>query len=371
MKITKVAATCHNVPVKLPFLEKPVPVEFLIVRVETDEGLIGYGMGPRYMRFSTREFIKRELGPFVIGKDPLATEMLWNRDAPAELSGVHASYFGSSEMLRWGCGAIDIALWDIKGKYLKQPVFRLLGGNSNRIPCYITIGLNSYSREQLAEVAREFGKIGRNHLKMQVSYTKDQNMDEEEARVRVMRESMGDDLMLMVDANDRFNFAQAKELCRRIERYNITFFESPISMTTHAELMPALRQSTTIQMGHSGGLPGQRWFYRKLIEGGATDFLQPNVLYVGGYTEAIKIAYLAQAHNMRIVTGAGHPAHNMHFIAGVANGWMVECHYGHVLRDQIIYHKAPHPDKGWLTLPETPGLGLDVNEDALKEFEEL
>jgi L-alanine-DL-glutamate epimerase-like enolase superfamily enzyme len=206
---------------------------------------------------------------------------------------------------------------------------------------------------------------------MQVSYTKDKNMNEEEARVRAMREAMGDDLMLMVDANDRFNFSQAKELSRRIEQYNIGWFESPISMTTHLEQMPALRQSTTIPMGHSGGLPGQRWFYRKLIESGAVDILQPNVLYVGGYTEAIKIVHLAQANNLRVVTGAGHPAHNMHLIAGIANGWMVECHYGHVLRDQIIYHEAPSPEQGWLTLPESPGLGLQVNEQALKKYEEV
>ena len=370
MKITKVTATCHSVPVMLPYQDKPHPIDFFMVRVETDAGIVGHGIGPAYYRFSTREFIHRQLGPFMIGKDPLATEMIWNRDAPTELSSIHASYFGSSEMLRWGFGAIDIALWDIKGKYFNQPIFRLLGGDSNRIPCYITAGLYTYTRDQLAEVANKMGKVDRNHLKMQVSYTKGPDMDEEEARVRTMREAMGDDLMLMVDANDRLKLQQAKDLCSRIEKYDITWFEAPISMTTSIEQLPLLRQSTTIPLGHSGSLPGQRWFYRNMIEAEATDILQPNVVMVGGYTEAIKIANLAQAYNMRVATGAGQPAHNMHLIAGIANGWMVECHYGHVLRDQIIYRNAPHPEQGWLTLPEKPGLGLDVNEEALKKYEE-
>src|SRR5690606_18664949 len=112
--------------------------------------------------------------------DPLATEMIWNRDAPAELDGIHASYFGSSEMLRWGFSALDIAMWDIKGKYFNQPIYRLLGGREDRVRCYITAGLNVYSRGQLAEVANELGKVGRNHLKMQVSYTDGPDMEEEE-----------------------------------------------------------------------------------------------------------------------------------------------------------------------------------------------
>lgn len=369
MKITRVHASCHSVPVRLPFLSKPVADEFLMVKVETDEGITGHGMGPRYMRFSTREFINRQLAPFLKGKDPLAAEMLWNREAPAEL-GIHASLYPTSDLLRWGFGAVDIALWDIKGKYFDQPIYRLLGGKSDRIPCYVTIGLHNYSKAQLAEAAREFGRKGGNHLKMQVSYVPGNDMDEEEARVRVMRKAMGDKGLLMVDANDRFNLGQAKELSRRIEKYNIGWFESPICMTTHLDQAPILRQATSIPIGHSGALPGRLWFFRNLLESRAVDILQPNVVYSGGYTEAVKIANLAHAHNMQVVTGAGQPLHNAQFIGGICNGWMVECHYRHILRDQIIYKKPPKFDRGWLTLPARPGLGVDVNDVALRKFEE-
>ncbi len=368
MKITKVEATCHSVPVKLP-LDKRVQQAVVVVRVETDEGITGIGMTYGGMRFSTREFINRQLAPFVVGKNPIETEKIWNRDAYDEL-GISRAILTTSDMVRWGFSAIDIALWDIKGKYFNQPVFRLLGGSSNRILAYVTFGFSMYSREELAEVARQFVQMGQKNLKMQVSYTPGPDMAEEESRVRAVREAMGDEGMLIVDGNDRLNFMQARELAQHIEPYHITFFEAPLCMNTDLRLLPALRQHTSIPIGHSGNLPGRRWLYRDLIVGGAVDIIQPNVFHVGGYTEALKIAHLAQAFNMPVVTGAGQPHYNMHLIAGVANGWMVECHYGHMLHDEVIFVDPPRFDHGWLTLPEKAGLGLEVNEAALKEFQE-
>ncbi|MBI4303055.1 MAG: mandelate racemase/muconate lactonizing enzyme family protein [Chloroflexi bacterium] len=363
MKITKVQATCHSIPVKLP-LDKVIKEAAVVVRVETDEGITGTGITMGRMRFSTREYINRELAPFLVGKNPLDTEKIWNKDAYAEL-GLPPPLIAVSEMVRWGFSPIDIALWDIKGKYFNQPIFRLLGGSTNRIPVYVTFGLHIYSRTELAEAARYFVGIGQHNLKMQVSYTPGPDMAEEEARVRVVREAMGNEGMLMLDANDRFTLRQAKEMAKRVEPYNITWFEAPV---TDYRQMPAVRQSTSIPIGHSGGLPGRRWLYRDLITMGAVDILQPNVITVGGFTEALKIAHLAQAFSMPIATGAGQPHHNMHLIAGVANGWIVEFHYAHMLRDEIIFVDAPRFDRGWITLPEKQGLGFEPNEAALKEY---
>ncbi len=371
MKITKVEASCHKVPIELP-LGKPFPQAVVVVRVETDEGITGVGIargsGLTRVRIEStiRDFINRQLAPFVVGKNPLETERLWNRDAPAEL-GISSNMLPTSEMVRWGFSAIDIALWDIKGKHFNQPVFRLLGGNSNRIPAYVTFGFAMYNREELAQVARQFVQMGQNNLKMVVGYTAGPNMAEEEARVRAVREAMGDEGMLMIDGNARFNFVQAREFAKRVEPYHISWFEAPLA---DLRMMPALRQWTTIPLGTSGGLPARRWRYRDLILDGAVDIIQPNVLQVGGYTEALKIAHLAQAFSMPVATGGGEPHHNMHLIAGVANGWIVEFHYGHTLRNEVIFVDPPRFDHGWVTLPEKPGLGFEPNEAALKEFQE-
>lgn len=368
MKITKVEATCHEVPVKLP-LDKLRREDFVLVRVETDEGVTGVGISEGGMRFSLREFINRQLAPFLVGKNPLETEKIWNKDAYAEL-GFGYMQFATDGMIRWGFSAADIALWDIKGKYFNQPIFRLLGGSSNRIPAYVTYGFHVYSREELAEVARQFVKMGQKNLKIQVAYTKGPDMDEEEARVRTVREAMGDEGMLLVDGNGRFNLIQAKEMARRIEQYRITWFEGPVALNTDYRLIPSLKQYTSIPIAHAGSMPGRRWLYRDLIVAGAVDVVNPNVLHVGGYTEALKIAHMAQAFSLPVSNAGGHPHFNMHLVAGVANGWMVEFHYGHTLRDETIFVNPPRFDHGWLTLPEKPGLGLDVNEAALKEYQE-
>jgi L-alanine-DL-glutamate epimerase-like enolase superfamily enzyme len=110
--------------------------------------------------------------------------------------------------------------------------------------------------------------------------------------------------------------------------------------------------------------------YRELIINGAIDVVQPNTFNVGGFTGALKIANLAQAFSLPVAGGAGQADHNMQLIAGVANGWMVEFHNGHTLRDDIIYIKPPRYEKNWLTLPEIPGLGFEPNFAALKEYQE-
>ncbi len=368
MKITKVEATCHSIPVMLP-LDKPMKQNLVFVRVETDEGITGYGLTHHQLRFSTREFINRELAPFLIGKNPFETERIWNKDAENELNVAH-SLFTTAAMIRWGFSAVDIALWDIKGKYFNQPVFRLLGGSRNPIPAYVTCGFRVYNREELVEVARQFVQMGQKNLLVQLGLgtTPGLNIAEDEARVRAVREVIGEDGMLMVDGNDRFNFIEARALARRIEPYHISWFEGPVFSNSDFRLLAAFRKCTSIPITAGGSVPGRRWLYREFFLHNAVDLVQPNVVHVGGYTEALKIAHMAQAFGLPVANGGGQPHHNMHLIAGVANGWIVECQYATMLRDEIIFVNPPRFEKGWLTVPEKPGLGLEVNEAALKEY---
>lgn len=363
MKIVRVTATVHDVSVQVPLLERKFPRPVVLVRVETDEGITGIGMTGGILRFSTREFINRELGPFLQGKDPLSTERLW-----------HEMYWafnqrGMSGVVQYGISAVDIALWDIKGKYFNQPVYRLLGGNARTVPAYITFGLLEYSREELVEVARRFVREGHDKLKMVVAFERDGRKDvaEDAARVQAVREAVGPDVELMVDANHLFNFLEAKGLAQRIEPYRIAWFEEPL-YANDARLLAQLRQVTRIPIA-AGQNEGHRWRHRELIASGAVDIVQPNVVYVGGYTEALKVAHMAQAYNLPVANGGGWPHHNMHLIAAVSNGWRVEFHLLMWYVGETIFKNPPRPEKGWVTLPEGPGLGLEPNEDALKETE--
>lgn len=360
MKVVGVQATCHNIPTHPPLLAEAVYRPLVLVRVQTDEGITGVGMTGGFLRTATREFINRELGPFLRGRDPLETErlgheMYWRFNQRA-LSGV----------VSFGISAVDIALWDIKGKYLGQPVFRLLGGYSNRAPAYRTFGLLEYSSEELVAAARLLVGQGDDKLKVVVAIDDARNVAEDAARVAAVREAVGPAVELMVDANHLFDFPHARELARRLEPYNIAWFEEPV-YANDVRLLAELRRCTAIPIA-AGQHEGHRWRHRDLIVGGAVDIVQPNVAYVGGFSEGLKVAHLAQAFNLPVATGGGWPHINAHLIAAVLNGWRVEYHLPMQLAGEAIFVDPPAAVDGWVTLPERPGLGLEPNEAALQEY---
>ena len=140
--------------------------------------------------------------------------------------------------------AIDIALWDIKGKHYQEPVWRLLGGAQNPVPAYITFGLRNYNVEQLAEVAKQFVAAGQDKLKMVVA-VEPENPRTDAVRVRAVHEAVGENVELMIDANYLFSFNRALELCKLVEAYQITWFEEPVYQND-AHLLADLRRHTSI-----------------------------------------------------------------------------------------------------------------------------
>jgi len=359
VKITNIQATTHKVPAHVPLIDRPIDRPIVFVRVDTDQGITGFGMTSQILRFSVKEFVNRELGPFLVGRDPVDTERLWNE------SYLRFNQRGTSGAVQAGISAVDIALWDIKGKLLNQPVWRLLGGHSARVPAYITFGLPEYTRDQLVEVARKLVGQGQDKLKMVVGAEGAASVPEDIVRVRAVREAIGEDVELMVDANQLLSFTDARELCRRIEPFGIRWFEEPIFGNDIVQLAE-LRRHTSIPIS-AGQNEGHRWRHRDLIVNGAVDIVQPNVVYVGGYTEGLKVAHLAQAFSLPIANGGGWPHVNAPLHAGVSNGWRVEFHYVMWMVGEAIFKNPPGPVKGWVTLSETPGHGLEPNEDVLKE----
>lgn len=360
MKITSIKATVHRVPVTPLLVQKPLERNLVIVRVETDSGVVGTGMSALNEGFALAEFINAELGPFVVGYDPMESEKLW-----------HDAYWQFNQrsltgVFSHGLAAVDVAVWDIKGKVLGQPVWRLLGGYSATVPAYITFGLGQYTKEELVEAAKHFVAQGQDKLKMVVATNNGQQVAEDAARVKAVREAIGEDIQLMMDANHLFDFVSAYDLCQRVEQYHITWFEEPVRGNDVIHLA-ALRQRTSIPIS-AGQNEGHRFRHRELIMNGAVDIVQPNVLSVGGYTEAVKVAHMASAFNLPIANGGGWPHHNAHLMAAVPNGWRVEFHAQMWLIGNAIFQDAPQPIKGWVTLPERPGLGLEPNEAALREY---
>ena len=348
-------------PVEVPLLKEPIVMAVLFTVVETDQGVSGYGLTRGAQRYGMREFINREVAPFLRGKNPLETERIWHQ--------LFRQFNPRAQTGMWSSAvsAIDIALWDIKGKHYKEPVWRLLGGAQNPVASYVTFGLKQYTRDQLVEVAEQVVAQGEKRLKMVVAVDPE-NPKVDADRVQAVRKAIGDDVELMIDANYLFSFNRALELCKLVEPYHITWFEEPVYQND-AALLADLRRHTNIPIA-AGQNEGHRFRHRELIVNHAVDIAQPNVCSVGGYTEAVKVAALAQAFNLPIANGGGWPHHNMHLQAAMVNGWRVEFHFEMWGVGDKIYKEPPSPDHGWVTLPETPGLGLEPRWDALKEFEE-
>ena len=362
----------QNIPVTPPLFKQPVRTGVRLVKVKTDDGLIGLSQLGGFMHSAGAAFIRQELAPFLIGKDPLETErlmhqMLWKFNTRAH-----------SGIWNFAVSAIDVALWDIKGKFYNTPVWRLLGGAQKSVPAYITFGLRAYSRDELAAAAKHWAANGQRRLKIQVGRSnirgemdpagasaehREDNPAEDEARVKAVREAVGDDAELMVDANCLMKLDNAVRWCKRFEPYNLMWFEEPI-VHNDPHLLAQLRKQTSIPIA-----AGQWENFAKLAElvkQEAVDFVNIHVLSVGGFTMGMKAAGLAQAFNLPIGNG---DHFDFHLQAAVPNGWRAEIHVNNWLTANTVYKELPKLSEGWVTLTEKPGLGVELNEDTVKEFQ--
>jgi L-rhamnonate dehydratase len=307
--------------------------------------------------------------PAIMGDDPLAHERIWDKLYWTMLPRGQTGY-GAHAL-----AAIDVALWDIKGKALGQPIWRLLGGARDRVPVYVTFGFHFFDREELAEAAKFWVGNGFKRLKMTVAHEGLARRDrkpladlirEDAARVRAVRTAVGPDVELFIDANCSLDLYHALRLVDMIRDCNISFFEEPITQND-ALLMAQLRKQGSIRPA-CGQNEGLSFRFRDLLLNEAVDYVQPNAVITGGFTQCLKIAGLAASFNVSLANGGAWAFHNMHLQAGVANGTLIEHHYlaGEFCRR--IYKDLPIPTAGWLTSPQAPGLGFELDRDALKEL---
>jgi L-alanine-DL-glutamate epimerase-like enolase superfamily enzyme len=371
MKIVRVTATALNVPlhIKLPGVERDASLEACFVEVETDAGITGHGLGAITRETVIAEIVNRVIAPAIKGDDPLAHELIWEK-LYWTLTPRGQTGFGAQAL-----SAVDIALWDIKGKALGQPIWRLLGGARAQVPLYATFGFNFFDREQLAAAAKLWVSQGYRRLKMVVGHEALRRREtrplmdvthEDAARVRAVRDAVGPDIELYIDANCSLDLYHATRLAEMVKPYGISFFEEPITQND-ARQMRELRRVTGMPLA-CGQNEGLIFRFRDLLLHDAVDYLQPNVVSGAGFTQCIKIAGLAAAFNVPLANGGAWQYHNMHLQAGLANGGLVEMHY---LADELykrIYRCLPQPRDGWLTLPDTPGLGFEPDRDAIRDI---
>lgn len=372
MKITRVSATPLNLPVSVSISgrTKTTSLSVCLVDIETDTGLTGTGMTAITEEEVIGSIVNNIAAHHLIGLDPMRHEQLLDKLywllTPRGQSG-YASH---------AMAAIDLALWDLKGKALGQPCWRLLGGARSQVPVYATFGFAFFDREELAEAAKSWVARGFKRLKMTVGHHGLQRRDEprplddviaeDVQRIRAVREAVGPDVQIYIDANCSLDYFHALALAQRIEPYGISFFEEPVSHNDIPNLAQ-LRSKTSIPLaaGQNEGLASR---FRDMLVAQAVDVVQPNACISGGFTQCLRIAGMAAAFNTRFANGGAWPHHNMHLHAGLANGSLVEYHSVAVECCQLVFDGLPEPEAGMLALPETPGLGFAPNRERIAEL---
>jgi L-rhamnonate dehydratase len=371
MKIARVSATPLNVPlhIVLAGVDRQSSLEACFVEIETDEGIAGHGLAAITRETVIAEIVNRVIAPAIKGDDALDHERIWEKLywilLPRGQTG-----FGAQAL-----SAVDIALWDLKGKAFGEPVWRLLGGARQQVPLYATFGFNFFDREQLAAAAKLWVSQGYRRLKMVVGHEALRRREtrplaevirEDAARVRAVREAVGPDVELYIDANCSLDLYHATRLAEMVKPCGISFFEEPITQNDALQ-MSELRRATGMPLA-CGQNEGLIFRFRDLLLHQAVDYLQPNVVSSGGFTQCAKIAGLGAAFNVPLANGGAWPYHNMHLQAGLSNGGLVEMHYLAIELCRQIYVGLPEPQHGVLTLPFTPGLGFEPNRDAIAEI---
>ena len=361
-----------NVPVTLDAagIEKKTSLSVCLVEIRTDDGLTGHGFTAITEEEVIAAAVNEVVAPALREEDPLAHERIWERLywllSPRGQTG-YASH---------AIAALDVALWDLKGKILGQPVWRLLGAARSKVPVYTTFGFGAYSRDELAAAAKWWAGRGHKRLKMVVGHHGLQRRDEprplqeviaeDVRRVRAVREAVGGEVYLHVDANCSLDSFHATRLARSLEEFDICFFEEPVKENDIPSLL-ALKRDTRIPLA-AGQNEGLAWRFRDLMVSRAVDLVQPNVVISGGFTQCVKIAGMASAFNVPIANGGAWAHHNMHLHGGLAHGGLVEYHYPAVKACEAIYGPLPSPVDGWLALSETPGLGIEPKADLVREL---
>ena len=360
MKISQVTVSVLRVPVVPPYSAGGRTVDanwHVLARVTTADGIEGIGYIV-YMRADLMTVIgqaARELGESLLGLSVLEPEAAWERLAR------RGDWVGPGGFLHVALAPLDIAVWDAYGKTLGQPLYRLLGGARDRVPTYGSDNLwVSLSLGELAASAKQHVADGFDAVKLRIG--KEPTAEAEARRVLAVREAVGPSIKIMVDAGESWSLVYARRAARVLQEAGIAWLEDPVH---HQDVAGLAELRRALEIPVTGG---EHLYhldaFRTLLEARAVDVLILDLARVGGITPWRRIAALAHAHHIPV---CGHvvPEIQVHLLAAVANGYLVE----YVPRSAGILTAMPTRERTALVAPSAPGLGLALDEAAVKRYQ--
>ncbi|AEI41715.1 galactonate dehydratase [Paenibacillus mucilaginosus] len=352
-----------------------VPPRWLFLKIETDEGITGWGEPIVEGRAATVKACVHELMEYLTGKDPLRIEDHWNLL-------YRSGFYRGGPILMSAIAGIDQALWDIKGKYYHAPVYQLLGGACrDSIRVYSWIG-----GDRPSDVAREAKKVmdmgftaikmnGTEELQYIDSYRK---IDETIARLAAVRDACGKELSIGVDFHGRVHKPIAKILAKELEPFRLMFIEEPV-LAENNEALREIARHTSIPIA-TGERMYSRWDFKGLLADGVVDIIQPDLSHAGGITECKKIAAMAEAYDVALAPhcplGPIALAACLQLDATAHNAFIQEqslgIHYNES-NDLLDYLSNPAVftyQDGYVQIPQGPGLGVEINEEYVRKMAE-
>lgn len=338
--------------------------QFALIQIETDEGIIGIGETsvnfPAWSIVERKATVEQGIKPLLLGEDPLRIEKLWEK--------MYNSLIRLG--LLWGKGAImqaisgaDIALWDIAGKALGVPVFRLLGGlYQDRIKLYAT----GFSLKEPAEGARGCVEQGYRAVKLRIGFDARQDIE----NVKAVREAIGDEIQLMVDANMAWDRRLAMEMAQTLEEFDLYWIEEPVRCDD-LEGMAAVAATTKTPIAAGENAFGRRDF-KALLMAHAVDIIMPDVTRSGGLTECRKICSMASTWDVpysphHYGSDVGFAA-SLHLLASTPGGLIMLRDVSPTpLREEVLLEPLKI-EGGYAEVPQGPGLGVELDEEIISRF---
>ncbi|MGE5615203.1 MAG: mandelate racemase/muconate lactonizing enzyme family protein [Bacillota bacterium] len=359
MKITDLLVKAYSAPYEKPISNGKYTysaTEIVVCEVLTDEGITGIGWAHGSKLVIDTMLSLRER---VLGQDPFNVERIWSMMYLPKV-------YGRKGLEMRAISAVDIALWDIKGKVAGRSIRQLLGGYRDTIPAYITGGYYEPGKgyDELHEEVLSNLASGAKAIKIKIGAL---SIKEDLERVDIVRDFIGPDIKLLVDANNAYNRIDALKMGRELDKRNIFWFEEPLNpedLEGYAEL--CLRLDTPIAMGEN---EYTLWGFKQIIDYHAAQVLNADAQVLGGISEWKKVADLAMASHILIAPHGDQEIHS-HLVSAVPNGLIAEYYDNNtnaLLKEMFLNH-IKLDACGHIQAPDKPGLGVEISFDRIKKY---
>lgn len=337
----------------------------IIVRVETDEGITGYGEAhPGRSPGAIVSLIHNTLAPLVVGMSATDCIGVWQRVQRMQLSS-HGVGSGAALAL----SGIDMALWDIRGKAANMPLYELLGGSKRKIKAYAGgIALGYQPAASLADEAREYVARGYQAIKLRIGDTVNQDIE----RLLHVRKALGNEIDILTDANTAYQMADVRRVMPVLEDIHAGWLEEPFACNDFASYRDAAAISARVPIA-AGENHYTRFEFAQMLEAGAVKIWQPDLSKCGGITEGLRIAAIGSAYRIPInahssATGINHAA-TVHFLAAIDNPGYFEACVSKFNPFRDMFGPSFHIDSDGTVQPlDRPGIGLDIDESLFEAY---